>query len=192
MDLRLWISDQLGTFVKVTVCSRVSVFQTDRWPLFNRPCQAILLLGESSFMPEHNRTGGVDRHRPGDILKDGVWRWVPSSAWSLNAQLMNMFSSCIIRGRESVESEFLGGRTRAQTCFSRLSLQLSASCSPRDNGFPVCLFVLFLFFRDVLFLIKLMFCEQTAPLIIVRVTVCRGCPNQWNWSNYNSGWDEFL
>lgn len=108
MDLRLWISDQLGTFVKVTVCSRVSVFQTDRWPLFNRPCQAILLLGESSFMPEHNRTGGVDRHRPGDILKDGVWRWVPSSAWSLNTQLMNMFSSCIIRGRESVESEFLG------------------------------------------------------------------------------------
>lgn len=49
MDLRLWISDQLGTFVKVTVCSRVSVFQTDRWPLFNRPCQAILLLGERSF-----------------------------------------------------------------------------------------------------------------------------------------------
>lgn len=70
MDLRLWISDQLGTFVKVTVCSCVSVFQTDRWPLFNRPCQVIPLLGESSFMPEHNRSRGVDRHH--DILKDCV------------------------------------------------------------------------------------------------------------------------
>lgn len=37
MDLRLWISDQLGTFVKVTVCSRVPVFQTDRWPVLIIP-----------------------------------------------------------------------------------------------------------------------------------------------------------
>lgn len=73
MDLRLWISDQLGTFVKVTVCSRVSVFQTDRWPLFNQPCQAIPLLGERSFIPKHNRTGGVDRHQRSDILKACVW-----------------------------------------------------------------------------------------------------------------------
>lgn len=86
MDLRLRISDQLGTFVKVTVCSRVSVFQTDRWPLFNRPCQAISLLGESSFMPEHNETGGVDRHQRNNILKYSVWRLVLSSDWSLNAQ----------------------------------------------------------------------------------------------------------
>lgn len=85
MDLRLWISDQLGTFVKVTVCSRVSVFQTDRWPLFNRPCQAIVLLGESSFMPEHDQTGGVGRHQRNDILKDCVWRCVLSSDRSLNA-----------------------------------------------------------------------------------------------------------
>lgn len=61
MDLRLWISDQLGTFVKVTACSRVSVFQTDRWPVLIIPVRAIPLLGESCFMPEHNSNGGVDR-----------------------------------------------------------------------------------------------------------------------------------
>lgn len=55
---------------------------------------------------------------------------------------MNMFSSCIIRGRESVESEFLGaGRGLGLVSV----VQLSASCSPRDNGFSVCLFVLLCF-----------------------------------------------
>lgn len=104
---------------------------------------------------------------------------------------MNMFSSSIIRGSESVESEFRGPDGSSDSFQSSPPAAVGfLLASWQWLFFFVCCFVLF--FRDVLFLIKLMLCEQTAPLIIVHVTVCRGCPNHWNQFNYNSGLVKFF